>query len=239
MRIIFFDTETTGKSDTDRLCQLAIKERGVSAPVVNAIYKPAVPISIQAMAIHHITEKVVAERPSFQESGDYSRIKTLFEDPNTVAVAHNAPFDITMLARDAIVPTQFICTYKVAYSLDPEEKLEQYTLQYLRYFLGLEIDAVAHDAWGDVLVLEGLFERLFAKMQEKTGSEEAALNEMIKISAQPLLLKSFNFGKKHKGEKVADVAKTDRSYLEWLLTEKRKAPNGEENWIYTLEHYLI
>ena len=65
MKIIFFDTETTGNGDTDRLCQLAVKERGVSAPILNATYKPPLPISIESMAIHHITEKMVAARPLF------------------------------------------------------------------------------------------------------------------------------------------------------------------------------
>ena len=44
MRIIFLDTETTGNSDTDRLCQLAVKERYIDEPLINALYKPPVPI---------------------------------------------------------------------------------------------------------------------------------------------------------------------------------------------------
>ena len=36
----------------------------------------------------------------------------------------------------------------------------------------------------------------------------------------------------------ADVAKTDKRYLEWLLGEKQKNEAGDEDWIYTLKHYL-
>ena len=237
MEIIFFDTETTGNGDGDRLCQLAVKERGVAEPVVNATYKPPVPISIESMAIHHITEKMVAERPFFVQSPEFKELKELFENYDTLAVAHNATFDTTMLLHEDISPRKTICTYKVAYALDTKGAIGTYRLQYLRYFLGIEVEAVAHDAWGDVLVLEALFERLLAKMVEQEGSEEAALEAMITISARPLLFTTLRFGK-HNGKQIEEVVKSDRSYLEWLLKQKEENPTGEEDWIYTLKHYL-
>jgi exodeoxyribonuclease X len=237
MRIFFFDTETTGNTDTDRLCQLGIKERGVREPVVNALYKPPLPVSIEAMAVHHITEKMLADQSAFIDAPEYSGLKQLTEDSETVMVAHNAPFDIAMLQKENIVPANYICTYKVARALDVNEKISQYKLQYLRYFLGIEIDAVAHDAWGDVLVLEALFERLLAKLIEGKGSEEAALAEMIEISLRPILFTTFRFGK-HNGKRVEDVVRDDRDYLEWLLRQKKENPAGEDDWIYTLEYYL-
>lgn len=237
MNIIFFDTETTGNSDGDRLCQLAVKERGVAEPVVNATYKPPVPISIESMAIHHITEKMVADRPFFVQSPEFKELKELFENSDTLAVAHNATFDTTMLLREDISPKRTICTYKVAYALDTKGAIGIYRLQYLRYLLGIEVESVAHDAWGDVLVLEALFERLLAKMVEQEGSEEAALEAMIKISSRPLLFTTLRFGK-HNGKQIEEVVKSDRSYLEWLLKQKEENPTGEEDWIYTLKHYL-
>ncbi|MDO8520562.1 MAG: hypothetical protein Q7S52_00415, partial [bacterium] len=45
------------------------------------------------------------------------------------------------------------------------------------------------------------------------------------------------FGK-YNGKKIEEVVASDRSYLEWLLKEKQKDPAGEEDWIYTLKHYL-
>ncbi|MFA6278653.1 MAG: exonuclease domain-containing protein [Candidatus Paceibacterota bacterium] len=239
MRIIFFDTETTGNSDGDRLCQLAAKERYIDEPLVNATYKPPVPISIESMAIHHITERMVADKPSFIDSPEYPSIKDLFESDEVILVAHNAAFDLAMLAREGIRPKRNICTYKVAYELDPNDALPNYRLQYLRYLLDLDVDveAHAHDAFGDVLVLEALFERLAKRMMERHGLEEAALDAMLAISARPLLFTTIRFGK-YNGKRLEDVAKTDPSYLQWLLTEKKKSPAGEEDWIYTLEHYL-
>ena len=237
MRILFFDTETTGNGEQDRLCQLAVKERYVDEPLVNALYKPPVPISIESMAIHHITERMVADKPAFKDAPEYGSLKDLFESREVVAVAHNATFDIAMLGREGVAPRQTICTYKVAYELDPNDTLPNYRLQYLRYLLDLDVEAEAHDAWGDVLVLEALFERLMQKMVERHGTEEAALDAMLTVSARPLLFTTIRFGK-YSGKRLEEVAKLDPNYLEWLLTQKKQNPVAEADWIYTLEHYL-
>lgn len=238
MRIILFDTETTGNGEHDRLCQLAVKERGVEAPLVNALYKPPLPISFESMAVHHITQKMVDDKPAFMDAPEYGDIKKLFEDKDTIAIAHNVAFDTEMLRREGIAVSRAACTYKVARALDPDDALPNYRLQFLRYFLGLEVgNATAHDAWGDVLVLEALFERLLAKLAEQKGSEDAAIEEMLEITSRPSLITTFRFGK-HAGKKVADVAKTDRGYLEWLLSQKKQNPLEEEDWIYTLEQHV-
>ena len=239
MQIIFFDTETTGNTEQDRLCQLAVKRRGEAESVVNATYKPPVPISIESMAIHHITPKMVADRPLFVDALEHLRLKELFEDKNTVSVAHNVTFDVTMLSREGIRPAHTICTYKIASALDPEDTIPKYTLQYLRYYLDLEVAAgtVAHDAMGDVIVLEALFERLLRKMMERIADEEGALKEMIAISSRPLLFTTIRFGK-YSGKRIEEVADKDPKYLEWLLAQKKQDPDNEVDWIYTLEHFL-
>ena len=71
-----------------------------------------------------------------------------------------------MLVKEGIHTPKSICTLKLARYLDPNGVIPKYNLQYLRYFLGIQIDATAHDALGDILVLEKLFERLFAKMTQ-------------------------------------------------------------------------
>ena len=239
MSIIFFDTETTGNGETDRLCSLAVKERYIDEPLLNAIYKPPVPISIESMAIHHITERMVEGRPAFKDAPEYESVKDLFESDETISVAHNASFDLGMLAREGIHPKKVICTYKLAYALDPNDEVPNYRLQYLRYLFDLDVEAEAHahDAFGDVLVLEALFERFIQQMMERHGTEEAALEAMLKISAQPLLFTTIRFGK-YNGKRIEEVAKTDPSYLRWLLEQKKQKPAGEEDWIYTLEYYL-
>lgn len=244
-KIIFLDTETTGVNATDYLCQLAYVTNSASADgsdvtreIFCELYKPPVRIPAEASAVTHISNKMVADKPAFKESSDYSKIKALLEDENNIMVAHNAKFDLSMIQKEGIEPKKVICTLRVARALDPENKLPQHKLQFLRYYLDIDIEAQAHDALGDVLVLEKLFERLFDKIKtEKNISDEEVLKHMLDISARPSLMGMFSFGK-YNGKTVAEVAGTDRGYLEWFLSTKEKETPDDEDWIYTLRYYL-
>lgn len=241
--LIFFDTETTGNELKDRLCQLAYKTLNENiSEMFDELYKPEVPITVASQAVHHITPRMVENKPAFTESPHYEEVKKLFEDTNTILVAHNAKFDIEMLAKEGITCTYSIDTLKIARYLDPDVKIERYNLQFLRYLLELDKDIdekiQAHDAKGDVLILEKLFVRLFTKLKENENlNDEQTLTRMVDISRAPSLITKFTFGK-HVGKKVADVALSDRGYLEWLLNTKRQSEQDEEDWIYTLEHFL-
>lgn len=237
MRILFFDTETTGNTPTDRIVQLAIKERGVATPVLNELFKAPMPIPFEASAVHHISNKMVEHKPLFQESERYQEIKELFESPDTIVVAHNAAFDVGMLVAENIYPTNVICTYKTIHTVDEHGEFTQHKLQYLRYALNMELDVPAHDAFADVIVLEQLFEYLLARIMKDGLTEQEALEKMEAISKEPMFMREFTFGK-HKGLRVEEVAKIDRGYLSWLLTEKMKNPVGEDDWIFTLKKYL-
>jgi len=235
-KIIFFDTETTGNTEKDFLCQIAYKTDEES---FTGLYKPPIKIPPEASAVHHITNKMVIDKPSFSESSDSKKIKELFENENSVVVAHNAQFDLMIIKKEEINPKNSICTLRLARYLDPEGKIERYNLQYLRYLLELDVEALAHDALGDVLVLEKLFGRLKKKLVEveKIESEDEIINKMIEISSHPSLLKSINFGK-HNGKTIEEILKVDPGYLEWLLKQKLESDQVDEDWIYTLKHYL-
>lgn len=234
-KIIFFDTETTGNTEKDFLCQIAYKN---GAESFTGMYKPPMRIPPEASAVHHISNKMIEGKPTFIESGDQKRIKDLFESPDAVVVAHNAPFDLMIIKKEDIVPANYICTLRLARHLDKDGKIDRYNLQYLRYLLDIEVDATAHDALGDVVVLEKLFERLLKKMIDESGKSEAeAIAEMIEISSHPSILRTFNFGK-HLGKTIEEVAAVDRGYLEWLLSQKLASDQIDEDWIYTLKHHL-
>lgn len=234
-QIIFFDTETTGNTEKDFLCQIAYKSNDET---FTGLYKPPIKIPPEASAVHHISNKMIADKIPFPESPDYQKIKDLFENENTVMVAHNAQFDLMVIKKEEIIPKNFICTLRVARYLDPEGKIERYNLQYLRYLLEIEIEATAHDALGDVLVLEKLYERLLKKIIDSDEiNENEAIEKMIEISSHPSLLRSINFGK-YNGKEVEEVARIDRGYLEWLLAQKESSEQIDEDWIYTLRHHL-
>lgn len=224
---VFLDTETTGTGTDDRLCQLAFKtDEGL---IVNELYDPGMPISIDAMSIHHITNEMVQGKPRFRDSKEWSTLHNLLRDDQTVVVAHNAKFDIEMLKREGIDPQKVICTYKLVRYLDKNSAIPKYNLQYLRYFSNLQIEAEvqAHDALGDVLVLEALFKRVHAKASDEFG--EQAIEQMVNISNNPLLYRKMPFGK-HKGANMEDVPV---DYLRWL-----SRTDLDEDMAYTVRHFL-
>lgn len=231
--LIFLDTETTGNDPfKDRLCQICYR---TSKGTKTEYFKPPFPVPVKAMSITHITNEMLKGKRPFIGSEMHSELKNLLA--GGILVAHNAKFDIAILKSEGIECPNVICTLRVARSLDKEDAIPEYNLQYLRYYLGLEVKGYPHDAESDVNVLEPLFHRLLSKIMEKIPDRDSAIQEMIKISSVPTLFKKFDFGK-HKDKLVSEVAKTDRNYLEWLLKEKLKAGEQDEDWIHTLRHYL-
>ena len=224
---IFLDTETTGTEKEDRLCQLAYKTE--AGKTVNQLFKPPLPIKIDSMCVHHITNEMVADKPAFKNSHEYQKLVGLLSGDKNILVAHNAKFDVDMLEKEGIHPKRVICTLKLARHMDPEGKIPRYNLQYLRYFLGIKVDVTAHDALGDVLVLEKLFERLFAKMSKSIGPA-AVENRMMDISSKPVLLSRMFFGK-HKGERFREIPK---DYLQWLSGQD----DLDDDMRFTVGHYL-
>jgi len=224
---IFLDTETTVTAANDRLCQLAYKtEKG---EIVNQLFKPSLPIAIDAMCVHHITNEMVENKPAFKDSPHHQKLVDLLSGDKNVLVAHNAKFDVDMLEKGGVNPKKIICTLKLARHMDPKGVIPKYSLQYLRYFLGIKIQATAHDALGDILVLEKLFERLFTKMSKDIGPG-AVENKMMDISSKPVLLSRMYFGK-HKGEFFKDIPQDD---LKWVSG----TDDLDEDMQFTVGHYL-
>lgn len=232
-RLVFLDTETTGVDTVvDRLFQVAYKFEG---KMVSQYFKPPIPISVKSMSISHITNKDVEGNEEFVTSTMKQELQKILD--SSILVAHNASFDIDILAKEGVKTSKFIDTLKVIKFLDEENLIPEYGLQYLRYFLNFEIRAQAHEAEGDVLVLEKLFQYLYQRMFEQYHDEETVINKMLDISDKPLLLRLFNYGK-HKGKKIEEVLAYDRSYLEWMLEQKLNNEYYDEDWIYTLKHHL-
>lgn len=235
MSIIILDTETTDKEPDNRLVQLAYKNLD-TGEFINEFFKPPVPITFGAMAVHHITNKMVENKMPFADSPHKTILIDLLKE--NILVAHNAPFDMQVLKNEGLEPEKYLDTLRLARHL---LEAEQYNLQYLRYSLGLNVDGSAHDALGDVLVLEALFEYLKnrAKEQYKLDSDEDIVEKLLELNAMPVLLDTINFGK-HRGKTFAEVATSDKSYLQWLYGSESEKPEAEQNeeLVYTLKHYL-
>jgi len=235
MNILFLDTETTGNEmGKDRLCQVCWAADDIYH---TEYFKPPIPISVKSMSITHITNKMVAGMPPFEGSAFKKELADKLTDH--ILVAHNAKFDIAMLAADGVAVPRHICTLRIARHLDSDNKIPEYNLQFLRYFLELEVEGSAHDAEGDVRVLAALFARLFAKMKA-TGTysnDDEVLDAMCHISEQPTLFTIMPFGK-YKDTRIDSIARSDPNYLKWLLQQKLSDGEGDEDWIHTLKTHL-
>ena len=235
--LLFLDVEATGLEEEDRLVQVAYMLNGQEK---EEMFYPEREMSIRAMEVTHITNKHLEGKQKFQGSDFYNELKAHLENDNSIFVAHNAAYDKSMVEREGLKVGRVIDTYKLAQALDLRGEIPAYRLQFLRYYLGVELDdACAHDALGDVRVLVAIFERMYDKMIQGMGHDEV-IAKMIDISRKPVLIKRITFGK-YRDMSVADVARKDRRYLEWLLGQKESdAANGnvDEDWIFTLKHYL-
>lgn len=233
MDLIFLDTEATGVDLTkDRICQVCYQNK---KGLFCQYFKPPVPMTVKSMSITHITDEMLDDKEPFETSKMKQDLDNILRDG--IMVAHNARFDMAMLALEGLNVPRYICTLRVARALDADGKIPEYNLQFLRYYLKLNIEGNAHDAEGDVKVLVAVFDRLLKKVMEEIPDREKALEKMIDISKNPHLYKTFNFGK-HKDKLIKDVAQTDKGYLEWLLNQKIASPDEDEDWIYTLKYYL-
>lgn len=241
MQLLYIDTETSGIGPDDRLCQLACK---TGTKVINELFKPPVSIKPEASAVTHITDKHVADKPSFFNSDTYLELKTLAD--TSIFVAHNAAFDLKLLEKEGITFKHHICTLKIARHLD-DNGMSNHQLQYLRYYYGLDIDLGGlspHDALADIIVLEEVFKVLGRKLMEKEQIPDKAstIKRMLDISSKPTLLKYPPFGKYGKfgatPTTFSDLSVKDKPYLVWMLGVKRDEPDASEDLIYTLETYL-
>jgi exodeoxyribonuclease X len=232
-QLMYLDVEATGTEDEDRLLQVAFATDDDLKG--NELFKPPVKIKLPAMAVHHVTEAMVADKPAFKDSIMYKQLKSMVS--SHILVAHNAKYDTGMLAKEGLVFDQVICTYKLAKYLD-DGTMEAHNLQYLRYYYGVEVEAVAHDAFGDITVLEAVFAKLTEALIKKdfptlipVGTE--VLERMVEISKLPSLIRVCNF-KEYKGVPWEEVARLDISYLQWFIGQ----PELDEDLKFTLNYYL-
>ena len=237
MRTLFLDTETTDIAPDARLVQLAYKN-GETLEEVNLFFRPPVDISYGSMAVHHITNEMVADKPMFGGSEEQMKLLGLLSE--TICVAHNAPFDVGILKNEGVEISTYIDTLRVAKHMIVSDS---YALQYLRYFLKLDtvVEVRAHDAMGDVIVLEALFNHLAGLVKEKFSCEndDDILAKMLELTYEPVPMKHFAFGK-YKGKTFEEVCHVDRGYITWLHGSESAKPTSEQNTdlMYTLGLYL-
>ncbi|CCB85934.1 MULTISPECIES: putative quorum-sensing-regulated virulence factor [Parachlamydia] len=204
MKALYYDTETTGiKADRDYVIELAVYD-----PVGNRTFErlinPGVPIPPEATAIHHITDEMVANAPSF---GEIIEEFKEFCSGDVVLIAHNNDqFDIHFLRNEfkrsnqELPPWKFLDTLKWARRY--RNDLPRHTLQFLRGIYGIA-ENNAHRALDDVIVLHQVFSAML---------DDLSIAEAYALMNQPKDIQHMPFGK-HQGMPLKQVP---ASYIQWL-----------------------
>ncbi len=216
LRVI--DTETCGlQGGVVEVASVDIENGKIVNPMSDLV-RPDRPIGHQAMAIHKITEEMVANKPWIEEV-----IPRYHGSP--YYVAHNASFDSRMLPD---MPGEWICTVKLARRLWPGIKYSNMAL-YKSLKLSVETPAGLHHhrALFDCYITAALLIRI---MDESSWTPE----QMVTITGRPALVNTMMFGK-YRGKKIEEIAQDDPGYLRWMLNNiKELTPDLR----MTLKHYL-
>jgi DNA polymerase-3 subunit epsilon/exodeoxyribonuclease X len=229
--VIFLDTETTGVESKDRICAL-----GLIYDQINhfELINPGKKIPPSASAIHHITNEMVTEAPTFSSSKSYLKLRELNSTEN-VLVSHNAPFDLAMLEKEGLTwQGRVIDTLKCSKSL--MDDLEGYSLQFLRYELRLyrheretfrayDLPITPHHALSDALHTKMVLEYLL---------DLADIERLIEISKSHVLLTRLPFGKYAK-KRIEEIALKDPGYLKWMSDSLM---DMDEDLRYSIDYYL-
>lgn len=228
---ICLDCETTGlDAKTDSVIEIAIAKFNFSETLetFETLIDPECLISESSMAIHHITDAMVHDKPKIKEV--LPRIVQMID--RLIVVGHGIKLDLAFLANaakknkipfamDSLVT---IDTLRLArlYGESPTNSLEK-----LRQHFNIEPEG-AHRAMSDVIVNIGVFKYL-----STTFKTTEQLLERLK---KPILLKAMPLGK-YKGRPFSEIpieylswavkADFDQDLIFSIRTELQKRKKGE------------
>lgn len=182
---------------------------------IGGMVKPPVAIPAETSAVHHITDEDVADAPHWLTVA--GELFEVLAGEGTIAVAHNAAFERTMLTRElpALPNLRWLCTYKAACRVWPDAP--GLSNEILRYHLGLGTGRrgtqAPHSALHDARVTAQLLDELL-----QAGTSIA---DMLAWTEQPALLPTCPLGD-WRGHKWADV---EVGFLQWIIRKIQDRPD--------------
>lgn len=169
------------------------------------------PISIGAMAVHHILETDLINKPSYET----------FRLPEGVAyiIGHNIDYDIQAIKLcDSSIDVKGICTLALARMVWPD--LETHNLTSLYYMITEDKEKArrwlrnAHNAKWDIFFTGELLKVIVEKIAAKDMASLYLMSELARIP------RVMAFGK-HKG---VPIKKLPSDYVTWLLRQDELDP---------------
>lgn len=243
--LVFFDVETTGLNVIrDRIVQIALvklHKNGQPPSEYSTLVNPGIPISEEAMAVHGITPKDLANKPVFAQVAQ--KIWDFIGNADLAGYNSNR-FDVPMLMEEfARVGMEFdvskrrlLDVQRIFYKMEPRTLKAAY-----RFYCSKELED-AHDALADVRATIDVFKGQLGVYEGKDLLDEEgnvvpapikndiqALHEFtndlnfldatqkLKVQADGTVV--FNFGK-YAGQPVKEVLRKERNYGHWIMEKE-------------------
>ena len=225
--LLFFDIETTGLNvASDRIVEISILKvmpDGTEEMKTRRL-NPTIPISPEAMAIHHITNEEVADCPTFKE---VAKSLAQWIEGCDLAGYNSIKFDIPILVEEFLRVNVDI-DFKNRKIIDVQNifhKMEQRTLvAAYKFYCDKELSN-AHSAEADTYatyeVLKSQLDR-YQDLKNDVGflSDFSCINRNVDYAGRFVLNDKdevvVNFGK-HKGKRLRDVIRDEPSYYAWIM----------------------
>jgi len=225
--ICFFDLETTGINiSKDRIVEISIlkihpdgKEESLTKLV-----NPTIPIPPEVTAVHGISDKDVADAPTFKTIA--KEVNQFIKNADLGGFNSNR-FDIPLLAEEMLrAEVDFDMKNRVAIDVQTIfHKMEQRTLSAAyKFYCDKNLDD-AHSAEADTKATYEVLKAQLAKYEDlendtKFLAEFSSRKKMADFAGFLVFNKKgeecFSFGK-HKGKRVVDVLEQEPGYFGWLL----------------------
>jgi DNA polymerase-3 subunit epsilon len=243
--LVFFDLETTGLNVMrDRIVQIALIKLfkdGRPSQELSLLINPGIPMAEEAMAVHGLTPKDLANKPTFQQVAQ--KIYDFIGNADLGGYNSNR-FDVPMLMEEFarvgldfdVEKRRLIDAQRIFYKMEPRTLKAAY-----RFYCNTELED-AHDALADVRATLAVFKGQLTHYEGKdlldeegNWIEKPIKNDMQVIHnfvndtkildvTQRLRMNPdgtivFNFGK-YMGQSVGAVLSKDRNYYTWIMTKE-------------------
>lgn len=225
--IVFFDLETTGTNPvTDRIVQISYIKVMPNGEELEGDYlvNPGCHIPEETTAVHHITDEMVADKPTFKQLAQ--TLANEFKGCDFAGYNSNR-FDVPLLIEEmlragvniGLSKSHFIDVQNIFYKKEPRTLAAAY-----RFYCGGEDFEGAHNSMNDI---RATYEVLKAQLDRYDDLENDVewLEQYTKMNRNfdPMGCMvyndkdviCFNFGK-HKGRPVEEVLRVEPTYYAWI-----------------------
>ena len=232
---IVLDLETTSlvtESDENKtlakICEVAFTHRqGKYSKVMSELINPEEPITTGAMAIHHITDRMVEDRQSFKQSDSFRLLSSLNKETNNLighniikfdeVVLRNNGFNNKMNLIDTLILIQHVESDLLSYKQSELIYiLDLYKTKKYRDRYGTTKSPQLHRAEEDIFITGLLLDYIKNKVRAKGFKGRALTDKLIQLSKKVPIIQRMPFGK-YKGERFKEIIKTDWGYVEWMF----------------------